>query len=175
MGYVASAEVDGSGLAGPVALVGEVPTMQCLLSDPPARVGLSSWGPQTLGPSGSYTHNFPHELRPSPHPKEGEVSRHVKLPRTSCKLGRVLEGHLVLPKPVLQKRETGGRPSLGGHAGVGSCTEIRTGTSFHVNPKAPRIMRCLQGLESLGMRTGQLPPPLCCTEMECQRGDLFCF
>lgn len=69
MGYVASAEVDGSGLAGPVALVGEVPTMQCLLSDPPARVGLSSWGPQTLGPSGSYIHSFPMSSDQVPTPK----------------------------------------------------------------------------------------------------------
>lgn len=64
-----------------------------------------------------------------------------------------------------------GGPTLGGHAG--SCTEIRTGAFFCVNPKAPRIMWCLQGLERPGMTTGQLTPLLCHTEMGSHQGDLF--
>lgn len=95
------------GLAGPVASVrggGSHYVIFAVRTHQIERISPAgvhrSWDPQC--------HTFeqlPHELRQSPHPKEGEATRHVKPPRMKSKLHRA--AHFVFPNPALQKREMG--------------------------------------------------------------------
>lgn len=146
MGYVATAEVEGNGLAGPVASVRRgshdvILDVQAYQPEWVSPAGVhTSWDSQCL----IHTKSLPRSSDKVPNSKRERLLGMLNHQRLEARCTGPWETALSFPTLPCRKgrlavgEERGSGVSCDRHAGIGNCTQIRTGTFFFCQPQSPK-------------------------------------